>query len=123
MTRSLRLSFAAFGLAILLAGCAAEPRRAAQSQTCPAWVDYPADPHSNKGSVWLGCANRENLKAMLDNKHDLATGRSLGPADGERESSAVEAYEAGKTKAPTAGAQASGSAVLLQPSGAAGTQQ
>lgn len=46
----------------------------------------------------LGCTNRANLKAMVADPADLQRGRALSPADGVRESHAIEAYEVGPGK-------------------------
>ncbi len=100
----------------LLAGCAGE-HGPVMASPCPAWVDYPADLHSNDGSSYLGCVNQANLEQMLADKHDLEQGRTLAPADGERQAKAISDYKAGKTKT-SSGAGTTGSAVLLQGSGA-----
>lgn len=65
---------------------------------CPSWVNFPADDHSNAGSVYLGCTNAANLRGMVANPNDLTQGRPLGPADGERETNAVRTYEQGQVK-------------------------
>jgi len=113
--------FVAFpALAALLSGCTHVPMAA--TPACPAWVDYPADDHSNDDSPYLGCVSRANLELMLDDKHDVIAGRSLGPANGERESSTVKAYEEGKTKTSNAGPTASGGGASLQQTGQPGTK-
>jgi type IV pilus biogenesis protein CpaD/CtpE len=109
-----------FAVAVALAGCTQAPLVAARP--CPAWVDYPADSHSNGSSPYLGCTNRANLERMLEDKRDLVAGRRLGPARGERESLAVKAYDEGKTKTSNTGGATQGGAILLQQSGG-GTQQ
>jgi type IV pilus biogenesis protein CpaD/CtpE len=60
---------------------------------CPPWVES-ADP------VYLGCTNEANLRNMLANPDDLAQGRTLGPASGERETLGVDRYNKGKSNAP-----------------------
>jgi hypothetical protein len=68
------------------------------AQPCPQWTEFPSDRHSNRDSPYLGCANTMNLRSMVENPADLEHGRPLGPADGEHEARAVEAYRAGKVK-------------------------
>ncbi len=67
---------------------------------CPPWVEFPADAHSNADSEYLGCANAVNLHNMLASPGDLARGRTLGPASGERETLGVDRYNEGKSNAP-----------------------
>ena len=67
---------------------------------CPAWVEFPADGHSNEDSIYLGCTNAQNLRNMIANPGDLARGRTLGPASGEREALGVDRYNQGKVSAP-----------------------
>lgn len=114
-------------LTLALAACASQPppkpaSKAAAVTPCPPWVDYPANLHSNANSPYLGCANRANLEQMLVDKHDLVRGRKLGPANGERESSAVKAYEQGKIKLPNSSGASSGATLLLQGGSQGGTQ-
>jgi hypothetical protein len=45
-----------------------------------------------------GCWNGANLSKMVADPHDLVKGKPLGPANGARESLAVEAYQRGQTK-------------------------
>lgn len=88
-------------LLIVLSACASgttEVPGVAAAPPCPAWVDFPADHHSNAGSPYLGCTNAANLRSMVANPNDLQQGRSLGPADGERETNAVRTYEQGQVK-------------------------
>jgi hypothetical protein len=91
---------------LLLAGCTlstgSQPTPTA-AQPCSLWFNYPADRHSNLDSPYLGCANDMNLRAMIDRPEDLASGRPLGAADGEREARAVDAYRQDKVKALPAG--------------------
>jgi len=44
----------------------------------------------------FGCATKHNLGRMVANPRDLLRGRTLGPADAERQSGAVERYRAGE---------------------------
>ena len=90
-------------LLLALSACASgttEVPGVAGPPPCPAWVNFPADDHSNAGSPYLGCTNAGNLRNMVDNPNDLDQGRPLGPANGERETRAVHAYEQGQVKAP-----------------------
>jgi len=66
---------------------------------CPAWVEFPADGHSNEDSVYLGCTEAQNLRHMVANPGDLGEGRTLGPASGEREALGVDRYNQGKIDA------------------------
>jgi hypothetical protein len=91
-------------------GCASPPVSAplpivTTEQPCPSWVAYPTDHHSNADSPSLGCVSALNLRAMVEHPADLERGRPLGPASGERESRAVEAYDQGKVQ-PLAGSGA-----------------
>lgn len=119
---SFRLLLAGIAVMTLSAGCAKHAPVAAAASPCPPWVDYPADMHSNDPSPYLGCANRVNLDEMLDDKHDLVAGRKLGPANGERESRAVKAYEEGKTKTAPSGGASAGPSILFQGGSSTGGQ-
>jgi hypothetical protein len=84
-----------------LTGCSGSTAQApplALMRTCPQWVDYPVDRHSNAGSPYLGCTNANNLQTMLVTPGDLDHGRALGPADGERATLGIETYQQGKIK-------------------------
>ena len=99
------------GMLFFMAGCASRtpdptPRILVTGYPCPPWWEYPVDPHDNSDSPYLGCVGEVNLRAMVANPADLARGRSLGPADGTRESQAVETYQLGKIK-PLAGSSSS----------------
>lgn len=122
MRHRLPAGLAGFALIALLAGCTNEHAPLQTSSPCPPWVEYPSDPHSNDNSPYLGCTNRANLEQMVDDKHDLTKGRALGPANGERESNAVKAYEEGKTKTTSTGASGPAPAILL-PGSNSGMQQ
>ncbi|HXJ00515.1 MAG TPA: CpaD family pilus assembly lipoprotein [Micropepsaceae bacterium] len=92
---------AVLGVGALGAGCSTPHVNAAiptADHPCPAWADFPADRYSNVETAYLGCSVGFNLKTMVDDPHDLESGRTLGPADGARESIAVGQYEAGQTK-------------------------
>ncbi len=89
------------GSALALSGCADDrallPVPTA-SQPCPPWVMYPANPYSNADSPYIGCTVALNLSANVARPSDLAVGRPLGPADGQRETLSVETYQQGKIK-------------------------
>ena len=68
------------------------------AQPCPPWVLFPPDRYSNADSPYLGCTIAVNLRANAANVADLERGRPLGPADGQRETLAVENYQQGKIK-------------------------
>ncbi|GEM_PF-2346898 len=80
-------------LAIGLAGCVNEPPVAVNQRVCPTWVDEPADNHSNREPVYLGCSNNMNLLRMVERPQDLDQGRTLGPANAGRQADAVRAYD------------------------------
>jgi type IV pilus biogenesis protein CpaD/CtpE len=91
------------GMLFFMAGCASQapdptPRIRVTGSPCPRWWEYPTDPHDNSDSPFLGCIAAVNLRAMVANPADLTRGRSLGPADGARESQAIEIYQQGKIK-------------------------
>jgi type IV pilus biogenesis protein CpaD/CtpE len=119
MRVSLRIAVSALAL-MALTGCADHAPLAAGP--CPAFPDFPADLHTNDGSPYLGCTNAANLAAMVAEKHDLEKGRPLGPANGARESKAIEDYEAGKTKTSEGSSSTAGAGLLLQPTNSQGTQ-
>jgi len=79
---------------------------------CPQWTYFPADRHSNRDSPYLGCSNAVDLRAMLANPADLDHGRTLGPADGEREGRAVSDWQQGKVK-PDAGTGAMAPSITM----------
>jgi len=86
--------------AAALCGCASEEAKpvSASANTCPVWVEYPQDRHSNADSPYLGCANALNLAHMAEDPDDLKKGRDLGPADGAVQANAVKNYEEDKVK-------------------------
>jgi hypothetical protein len=89
---------AGFTLLVITAGCEppARPVPVASTGPCSAWPNDPADLHSNAEPIGLGCANRLNLRSMLDRPEDLQAGRPLGPANGARHAAVVEDYEKGR---------------------------
>lgn len=110
MSRSNRLRHwaglaAGFTLIGLTAGCTPpeRPLPVASTSPCPGWPNDPPDLHSNDEPFGLGCADRLNLRVMLDRPEDLQAGRPLGPANGARQILAVETYQKGKVAplAPT----------------------
>ncbi len=105
------------------AGCVSDPApppTKSAEMACPQWVKFPADHHSEADSPYLGCVSAANLKAMLANPTDLDKGRTSGPADGEREAAAIDAYQHGKVKA-FQGASASGAVSPQTSSSASGS--
>jgi len=90
------------GVALVGSGCALQHEPPLPVPTaarpCPPWVLFPANSHSNADSPYLGCSTAVNLRAMVANPADLERGRPLGPADGSRETLAVENYQQGKVK-------------------------
>ena len=88
---------------LLLSGCA-QPKPAplpvaTVAQPCPPWALFPEGDHSNADARYFGCVSNENLRAMVADPADLDGGRPLGPAPGDVQSSAIEAYQQGKVKA------------------------
>lgn len=121
LSSPLPLIAAGLAMAGLLSGCATSEHAPVAASPCPAWVDYPADIHSNDGSPYLGCVNQANLEQMLVDKHDLKKGRTLAPASGARQAQAVKDYQEGKVKTST-GTGTTGPTLLLQgASGNSGT--
>jgi type IV pilus biogenesis protein CpaD/CtpE len=95
----------AIGVALAQAGCtdpASLPVPTA-ARPCPPYVLFPASRYSNADSPYLGCTVAVNLRANAERPADLDHGRPLGPADGQRETLAVENYQQGKIKAFPAG--------------------
>jgi len=101
------------GMMLAISGCASPPEppavRTAEAP-CPSWTGSPTDHHSNVLPSDLGCVSTVNLQAMVSKAADLEHGRPLGPANGERATLAVEAYQQGKVKGAAQGGSASGSA-------------
>jgi type IV pilus biogenesis protein CpaD/CtpE len=92
---------AALALAAIGAGCSTYNVGAAAptaEHPCPAWVNFPQDPYSNKEPTYLGCSAAVNFTTTVDDPRDLEHGRTLAPADGARESLAIGQYETGQTK-------------------------
>lgn len=96
--------------ALIVPGCSVERAPGpvqTTAQVCPQWTDFPADHHGNADSPYLGCSATANLQATVANPADMERGRPTGPASGERQTLAVEAYQQGKIK-PFQGTGASG---------------
>jgi type IV pilus biogenesis protein CpaD/CtpE len=97
-----RIIVLAGALLAALSGCSRPddappaPLSAAVAGSCPSWTAYPLDHHSNAESPYLGCVNALNLQNMVADPHDLEQGRTLGSANGEHETLAVEAYQRGR---------------------------
>jgi type IV pilus biogenesis protein CpaD/CtpE len=70
-------------------------------------VDYPTDRYSNADSPFYGCISAANLRATVVEPGDLDAGRALGPANGDQQIRAIQAYRLGRVKA-FQGASASG---------------
>jgi type IV pilus biogenesis protein CpaD/CtpE len=73
------------------------------AQPCPPYVLFPAALYSEADSPYIGCTVAVNLRTQAERPADLDHGRPLGPADGQRETLAVETYQQGKIKAFPAG--------------------
>jgi len=84
-------------LTLAFTGCAGDESGAPASltgiQTCPPWVEFPEDHHSNADSPYLGCTNYVNLVNMLESPADLDQGRPLGPEDSARETVVLKNYD------------------------------
>ena len=98
-----RVAAGILGFGTILTICACAEKSAPQaptiaSGTCPQWVAFPRDHHSNADSPYLGCTSAGNLRAMVANPVDLERGQPLGPSNGQREVLGIEAYEEGKIK-------------------------
>ena len=88
------------GFLLLLGGCMHDPPPEPPSagMSCAPWFNFPADAHGNRDSPFLGCANDQNLAAMVAHPEDLVQGRALAPADGEKTARAVETWRQGKER-------------------------
>ncbi len=110
-------------VALALGACSERPgapENASADGGCLPWVNFPVDMHSNAESPYLGCSNRMNLETQVAQPADLAAGRQLGPASGERESRAIEDYEQGKIK-PFSSSSVAGPTIVM-PGGSSGGQ-
>ena len=99
-------------LALALTGCASRGQTGSSVGQTVATAPG-CDPGDNPASPVpsLGCANRENLKAMLANPADYDHGRALTPADGQREVMSIEAYRKGQVRKSTTGTTVTGSSM------------
>ena len=89
-----------FTLIGMTAGCTPPERpQPVADGPCTGWPNDPADLHANAEPIGLGCANRLNLRSMLDRPEDLQAGRPLGPANGARHAAVIEDYEKGRLAA------------------------
>ncbi len=96
-------------LALALTGCATRGQTGSSvGQTVAAAPGCEPGENSASPVPNLGCANRENLKAMLANPADYDHGRVLTPADGQREVMSIEAYRKGQTRKSTTGTTGTG---------------
>lgn len=93
--RSFRAAILGALLVPSLAACATPAVGTAQA--CLAAPEIVAQRHAN-GTRYVPCANGANLRAMVADPADLGEGRTLGPANGEREALAVKTYEQGQIK-------------------------
>ncbi|WP_042695544.1 CpaD family pilus assembly lipoprotein [Azospirillum sp. B506] len=78
------------GIAVTAELYAAVPPR------CPDWHRTVIDDNSFRPSSNFGCANANNLAAMLADPGDLVAPRRMGPADGAAEEAAVDRYKTNK---------------------------
>ena len=65
---------------------------------CPDWTKFPGTNYANTVHSNFGCATAINLGLMVADPADLASGRKIGPADGEYAAAAVERYRKGEIK-------------------------
>jgi type IV pilus biogenesis protein CpaD/CtpE len=86
------------GVVLAASGCTGALPVPTAAQPCPQWVLFPPDYNSNAESPYLGCTVALNLSVNAANRADLERGRPLGPAEGQRETLAVETYQQGKVK-------------------------
>jgi pilus assembly protein CpaD len=69
---------------------------------CPDWSKPGLLDMSNTPSSNFGCATAINLSLMVADPADLARGRELGAADGERMAETIRRYRTGELPAPSA---------------------
>jgi pilus assembly protein CpaD len=70
--------------------------------SCPNWSQSLSYEFTNAFSSNYGCANTTNLGLMVASPADLASGRTLAPADGQPAVAAVERYMNDRIKQPPA---------------------
>lgn len=59
---------------------------------CPNWSKPPGYDFSNQPEPNLGCATATNFALMVADPGDIVEGRTLGPADGEQQTRAIQTY-------------------------------
>jgi pilus biogenesis lipoprotein CpaD len=64
---------------------------------CPDWTRFPGNNFPNFEHTNFGCASAVNLGHMVADPADLASGRTLGPADADYSAAMIERYRLGKT--------------------------
>lgn len=68
---------------------------------CGIWPEDLGKPDTDKQFFNFGCAQQQNLAAMIQNPSDLIAPREMTPADGEQRSRVIENYRNGRdTSAP-----------------------
>ena len=63
---------------------------------CGIWPEDLGKPDTDKQFFNLGCANQQNLAAMVQDPADLITPREMTPADGDQRSRVIEDYREGR---------------------------
>ena len=62
---------------------------------CGLWPEDLGQPDTDKQFFNFGCAQQQNLAAMIQNPSDLILPREMTPADGKQRSRVIEDYRAG----------------------------
>ncbi len=62
---------------------------------CGIWPEDLGKPDTDKQYFNFGCAQQQNLAAMVQNPSDLITPREMTPADGEQRSRVIDIYRKG----------------------------
>ena len=62
---------------------------------CGIWPEDLGKPDTDKQFFNFGCAQQQNLAAMIQNPSDLILPREMTPADGKQRSRVIEDYRAG----------------------------
>lgn len=63
---------------------------------CGIWPDFNHDSYINKDYYNFGCAQQQNLAAMVANPADFVRPRAMGPADGYRRADIISKYRRGE---------------------------
>ena len=63
---------------------------------CGIWPEDLGKPDTDKQFFNLGCAQQQNLAAMVQNPSDLISPRDMTPADGEQRSRVIDLYRNGR---------------------------